>query len=119
VGYGKERLAVRLHEVQYNACRERRCPRKGFTEASHELPAGARLTRRLRPQVVNLTAIGLGQPVSVAAAGLISWPIAHAGFITHADALLAERQPLDGGVAGDGDDVAGEVASLAVPLPHE
>jgi len=83
VPYGEERLAVRWHKVQ-STCRERRCPRKAFTEQIAELPAGARLTHRLRRQV------GDGQAVSVAGAGLMSWPIAHASFIVHAQALLTE-----------------------------
>jgi len=84
VPYGEER-AVRWHKVQY-ACRERRCPRKAFTEQIAELPAGARITHRLRRQVG--AAIGDGQAVSVAGAGLMSWPIAHAAFTVHAEALL-------------------------------
>jgi len=76
VPYGEERLAVRWHKVQY-ACRERRCPRKAFTEQIAELPAGARITHRLRRQVG--AAVGDGQAVSVAGAGLMSWPIAPCG----------------------------------------
>jgi len=87
VPYGDQRLAVRWHKVQY-ACRERRCPRKAFTEQIPELPAGARLTGRLRRQVG--AAVGDGQAVSVAGAGLMSWPISHAAFIVHAQELLAE-----------------------------
>jgi len=87
VPYGEERLAVRWHKVQYT-CRERRCPRKAFTEQIAELPAGARLTHRLRRQVG--AAVGDGQAVSVAGAGLMSWPIAHAAFTVHAEALLRE-----------------------------
>jgi len=85
--YGEQRLAVRWHKVQY-ACREGRCPRKAFTEQIAELPAGARITGRLRRQVG--AAVGDGQAVSVAGAGLLSWPIAHGAFIGHAAALLTE-----------------------------
>ena len=85
--YGEQRLAVHWHKVQY-ACRERRCPRKAFTEQIAELPAGARITGRLRQQVG--AAVGDGQAVSVAGAGLLSWPIAHGAFIGHAAALLRE-----------------------------
>jgi len=87
VPYGEQRLAVRWHKVQY-ACRERRCPQKAFTEQIAELPAGARITHRLRRQVG--AAVGDGQAVSVAGAGLMSWPIAHAAFTVHAEALLTE-----------------------------
>jgi transposase len=89
--YGEELLAVRWHKVQY-ACQEARCPRKAFTEQIPEVPAGARLTGRLRRSVA--VQIGEGLAVSVASVGLMSWPIAHAAFITHADALLAEPDPV-------------------------
>jgi len=89
--YGQERLAVRWHKVQY-ACREKLCGRKAFTEQISELPARARVTGRLRRSVA--VAIGEGLPVSVAGEGLMSWPIAHAAFVVHADKLLAEPGPV-------------------------
>jgi transposase len=89
--YGEASLAVRWHKVQY-ACREKRCPRKAFTEQIAELPAGARLTGRLRRSVAQR--IGEGLAVSVAGEGLMSWPIAHAAFVTHAKQLLAEPEPV-------------------------
>ena len=85
------RLVVRWHKVQY-ACREAQCPRKAFTEQISEVPAGARLTGRLRRSVAHQ--IGEGLAVSVASLGLMSWPIAHAAFITHADARLNEPEPV-------------------------
>jgi len=66
---------VRWHKVQY-ACREGRCPRNAFSERIAELPAGARILHRLRRQVG--AAVGDGQAVSVAGAGLMRWLIAHA-----------------------------------------
>jgi transposase len=89
--YGQEPLVVRWHKVQY-ACRESRCSRKAFTEQVPEVPAGARLTGRLRRSVAHQ--IGEGLAVSVASLGLMSWPIAHAAFVKHADALLAEAEPV-------------------------
>lgn len=89
--YGEARLGVRWHKIQYS-CREKPCPRKAFTEQITELPAGARLTGRLRRSVA--VAIGAGQAVSVAGDGLMSWPIAHAAFVVHADALLNEPAPV-------------------------
>lgn len=82
---------LRWHKVQY-ACREKPCPRKGFTEQIPEVPAGARVTGRLRRHVAR--AVGEGAAVSVAGAGLLSWPSAHAAWVVHADALLAEPQPV-------------------------
>ncbi len=89
--YGEERLAVRWHKIQY-ACRETLCKRKAFTEQIPEVPARARVTGRLRRHVA--VEIGRGQAVSVAGEGLLSWPIAHAAFIVHADKLLTEPAPV-------------------------
>jgi transposase len=89
LSYGEERLRVRWHKVQY-ACREKLCERKAFTEQIPELPAGARVTGRLRRHVAK--AVGDGAAVSVACAGLMSWPIAHDAWVVHADVLLAEPE---------------------------
>jgi transposase len=89
--YGEEQLLVRWHKVQY-ACREAQCPRKAFTEQISEVPAGARLTGRLRRDVARR--IGEGLAVSVASDGVMSWPIAHAAFVQHAKELLAEPEPV-------------------------
>ena len=74
--YGEERLVVRWLKAQYS-CLESWCPRKAFTEQVAELPAGSRVTGRLRRHVAGL--VGQGLAVSVAGAGLLSWPIAHQG----------------------------------------
>jgi len=92
VPYGEEPVVVRWHKVQY-ACAEQRCARRAFTEQITELPAGARLTGRLRRHVALGVADGL--PVSVAGAGLVSWPVAHAAWVQHADALLAEPEHVE------------------------
>jgi len=89
--YGEQPLVVRWHKVQF-ACRQSGCARKAFTEQIAEVPAGARLTGRLRRHVAR--AVGEGAAVSVAGAGLMSWPIAHAAWVVHADALLAEPEPV-------------------------
>lgn len=47
LGYGEEPLAVRWHKRQYR-CGEEACPRTAFTTCTPELPAGARVTGRLR-----------------------------------------------------------------------
>ncbi len=69
-----------------------RCPRKAFTEQIPELPAGAGVTGRLRRHVAGRVADGLA--VSVAGDGLVSWPISHAAWVVHADAALAEPEPV-------------------------
>jgi transposase len=89
--YGEERLVVRWLKVQY-ACLESWCPRKAFTEQVAEVPAGSRVTGRLRRHVARRVAQGLA--VSVAGAGLVSWPIAHDAWVAHAEELLEEPQPV-------------------------
>ena len=84
---GEEPLAVRWRKTQYT-CREVLCARRAFNEQIPEVPAGARVTGRLRRHVAGRVADGLA--VSVASDGLMSWPIAHAAWVVHADALLVE-----------------------------
>ena len=82
---------VRWHKTLWT-CRERACSRTAFTDQIAEHPAGARVTGRLRRHVAVRVADGLA--VSVAGGALLSWPIAHAAFVMHADALLAEPAPV-------------------------
>ena len=91
VPYGEEPLAVRWHKVQY-ACQESACARKAFTEQITELPAGARVTGRLRRHVADR--IGDGLPVSVAGEGLLGWPAAHAAFVDAVCAQLPDPEPV-------------------------
>ncbi len=55
---GEEPLVVRWHKRQFTY-REVPCPRKAFTEQIAELPAGARVTGRLRRHVAGRVADGL------------------------------------------------------------
>jgi transposase len=91
VPYGEEPLAVRWHKVQY-ACRESACARKAFTEQIEEVPAGARVTGRLRRHVADR--IGDGLPVSVAGEGLLGWPAAHEAFVAAVTAQLPDPEPV-------------------------
>lgn len=50
------------------------------------------MTGRLRRDIAR--AVGEGAAVSVACAGLMSWPIEHAAWVLHADALLSEPEPV-------------------------
>jgi transposase len=61
-----------------------------------ELPAGARVTGRLRRHVADR--IGEGLPVSVAGEGLLGWPAAHDAFVAVVVAQLPEPEPV--GVLG-------------------
>jgi transposase len=92
VPYGEEPLVVRWHKVQY-ACRETACARRAFTEQISEVPAGARVTGRLRRHVADR--IGDGLAVSVAGAGLLGWPAAHAAFVAVVCAQLSDPEPVD------------------------
>ena len=84
--YGEQALLVRWHKTQWT-CRGRACPRKAFIDQTAELPAGGRVTGRLRRYVTGRVADGLA--VSVAGDGLLSWPIAHAAWAHHAREMLA------------------------------
>src|SRR4051812_18775711 len=61
-------------------------------EQISELPAGARVTGRLRRHVA--TRIGEGLPVSVAGAGLLGWPAAHDAFVAAVVEQLPEPEPV-------------------------
>ena len=91
VPYGEAPLAVRWHKVQY-ACEETACARRAFTEQITELPAGARVTGRLRRYVADR--IGDGLAVSTAGAGLLGWPAAHAAFVAAVTAQLPDPAPV-------------------------
>ena len=67
---------------------------RAITEQIRELPAGLGLTGRLRRSVA--VAVGAGEAVSVAGEGLMSWPIAHAAFVPHADKLVLSQPPVLG-----------------------
>jgi transposase len=89
--YGETPLVVRWHKVQYR-CREVACPRRAFTESIDELPPYARITGRTRR--VAAAAVGSGRSVAAVTKDLpMSWPIAHAAFVAHAEKLLAEPEP--------------------------
>ena len=92
VPYGEEPLVVRWHKVQYS-CQESACPRKAFTEQIEEVPAGARVTGRLRRHVADR--IGDGLPVSVAGEGLLGWPAAHDAFVAAVTAQLPDPEPVE------------------------
>jgi transposase len=91
VPYGEEPLQVRWHKVQY-ACGESASPRRAFTEQIGELPAGARVTGRLRRHVADRIADGLA--VAVACAGLLGWPAAHSAFVAAVIAQLPDPEPV-------------------------
>ncbi len=112
---------MRWHKVQF-ACREKLCGRKAFTEQIGELPAGARVTGRLRRHVAKT--VGDGAAVSVACAGLMSWPIAHAAWVQHGGVQVRHsrpgREPIRDRVSGRGAAVSQEIVTSGwptAPLP--
>lgn len=65
------------------------CARLTFTEVVGQVPAGMRLTGRLREHAAELVG-ELGAPVSSAAGACgLSWPSTHQGFSDQADPVLA------------------------------
>ncbi len=90
--YGEEPLVVRWHKVQYT-CQESACDRRAFTEQIGEVPAGARVTGRLRRHVAER--IGDGLSVAVAGEGLLGWPAAHDAFVVAVTAQLPDPEPVD------------------------
>ena len=89
--YGEAPLVVCWHKTQF-ACRETACPRKAFTESIDELPPYARITGRTRRAAA--VAVGSGRSVAAVTNDLpMSWPIAHAAFVAHAEKLLVEPEP--------------------------
>ncbi|HWF68632.1 MAG TPA: ISL3 family transposase, partial [Mycobacterium sp.] len=91
--YGQDSIVVRWHKIRWR-CWEDYCERSSFTEAIAQVPPRARTTGRLRAQIG--AAIGdAGRAVSeVAEAHQVSWPTAHRAFVAHAEALLAEPEPV-------------------------
>lgn len=93
VPYGQDDIVVRWHKTRWR-CREDYCEKSSFTEAIEQLPARARATARLRTAIGE--AIGdAGRSVAeVAGAHRVSWPTAHRAFVDHAEAQLAEPEPV-------------------------
>lgn len=74
-------------------CAEDDCPRGSFTERVPAVPAGARLTRRLRSELGRAVA-EQRRCVSEAAGHYgVAWGTVHAAFIAHVEGFLAEPVP--------------------------
>ena len=70
-------------------CEEPACGRKTFTESLPEVPAGCRLTGRLR-QLLGAEVTERGcTPAEAGRWQHVSWPVAHAAFMQRADPALA------------------------------
>ncbi|WP_281291883.1 helix-turn-helix domain-containing protein, partial [Mycobacterium helveticum] len=75
-------------------CREDYCERSSLTEAIAQVPARARTTTRLRTAIGAAIGDAARSVAEVAGAHSVSWPTAHRAFVAHAEALLAEPDPV-------------------------
>ena len=93
IPYGRERIVVIWRKTRWR-CKQDYCGKGSFTETIEQIPARTRTTGRLRTAIG--TAIGdAGRSVAeVAAAHRVSWPTAHRAFVDHAEAVLAEPDPV-------------------------
>jgi len=92
VPYGETPIAVLWRKRRWR-CVEPLCPRGSFTEAIGEIPPGRRTTGRLRRAIGAAVGDACRSVAEAASAHGVSWPTAHAAFVEHADALLAEPEP--------------------------
>lgn len=74
-------------------CRNPACDRRSFTESLPAIPARSRLTSRLRASAGAAVA-DAGRPVLQSARDHeLSWPVVHAAFVAHAQAVLPRATP--------------------------
>jgi len=92
ISYGESPLCLVWHKNRWR-CRERACPRASFTESLPQVPPRSRLTARLRAACGAGIAEGFGDVAAAGAHFGLSWPIAHAAFITHTTPALAAPLP--------------------------
>ena len=83
IPYGKDRIMVRWNKTRWR-CREDYCERGSFTEATAQVRARARTTRRLRTQIGAAIGEAARSVAEVAASHQVSWPTAHRAFVAHA-----------------------------------
>jgi transposase len=93
--YGERGLVLVWRERRWY-CREARCPRMSFTEQVRQVPAGMRITQRLR-EAAGRRVRDAGSTVIQAARDLrLSWPTAMDAFRTAAtEVTAAELQPVE------------------------
>jgi transposase len=90
--YGEAPVAVVWRKRRWR-CRVVECPRGSFTESVPEVPAGARVTGRVR-RAIGAAVGDANRAVSeVAGAFGVSWPTAHNAVIDAAAAALTEPEP--------------------------
>ncbi|MFJ9483064.1 ISL3 family transposase [Streptomyces mirabilis] len=90
--YGQRRLEFFWHKRRW-WCREPKCPRKSFTESIAQIPAGARVTARLR-EAAGHRVRDAGSTVIQAARDLhLSWPTVMDAFRTSAREVIDAPLP--------------------------
>jgi hypothetical protein len=72
-------------------CQEPGCARSSFTESVPQIPAGQRVTRRLRGAAGRAVAEGAATVAQAARDFGLSWPVVHAAFLDHATTVLPEE----------------------------
>jgi transposase len=93
IPYGPDDIAVRWHKTRWR-CGEAYCEKSSFTEAIEQVPARARTTARLRTAIGAAIGDAGRAVIEVADTHGVSWPTAHRAFVAHAEALLAEPEPV-------------------------
>jgi len=93
IPYGEDRIVLRWAKTRWR-CREDYCERSSLTEAIAQVPARARTTTRLRTAIGAAIGDAARSVAEVAGAHSVSWPTAHRAFVAHAEALLAEPDPV-------------------------
>ena len=84
---GQDQVRVRWLKRRWK-CPDEDCPRKTFTEAVPQVPAGCRVTGRLRELLGSEVADRGMTPAEAARHGGVSWPVAHQAFAAAADPVL-------------------------------
>jgi hypothetical protein len=74
---------------EWQSCTTR--TRSSFTESIPQIPAGKRVTRRLRAAAGRAVAEGARTVAQAARDFGLSWPVVHAAFLDHATAVLPEE----------------------------
>jgi transposase len=93
IPYGPDRIMLRWNKTRWR-CREDYCDRGSFTESIAQVPCRARTTRRLRTQIGAAIGDAARSVAEVADSHGVSWPTAHRAFVSHANAVLTEPQPV-------------------------
>ena len=92
IPYGPDRIIVSWAKKRWR-CKEVYCQRNSFTETIPEIPARARITRRLADQIGSAVGDAARAVSEAADAHGVSWPTAHRAFIAHAEKRLNAPAP--------------------------